>query len=97
MAEWSYIPIDLDELQNNAKRIEAVLVDGCLPKHELRQTVWRHVNRREWSMTVYPFNESLVDELQRNNSLTSISVGDLGIEQIMKDVIRGDQQSCSVL
>lgn len=88
---------DLDELQNNAKRIEAVLVDGCLPKHELRQTVWRHVNRREWSMTVYPFNESLVDELQRNNSLTSISVGDLGIEQIMKDVIRGDQQSCSVL
>ncbi len=88
---------DLNELQNSAKRIEAVLVDGCLPKHELRQTVWRHINRREWSMTVYPFNESLVDELQRNNSLTSISVSDLGIEQIMKDVIRGDQQSCSVL
>lgn len=87
----------INELQSDAKRIEAVLIDGCLPKHELRQTVWRHVNRREWSMTVYPFNESLVDELQRNNSLTSISVSDLGIEQIMKDVIRGDQQSCSVL
>lgn len=87
----------LDELQKEAKRIETVLVDGCLPKHELRQTVWRHINRREWSMTVCPFDESLVDELQRNNSLTSISVSDLGIEQIMKDLIRGEQQSCSVL
>lgn len=81
----------LHELHTDAKRIEAVLTDGCLPKQELSQAVWQHINRREWSMTVYPFHESMISELERNNPLTSISVHDLGIEQIMKDIIRGDQ------
>jgi ABC-2 type transport system ATP-binding protein len=85
----------VDDLLRRTKRVEAVLRDGCLPEQVLRQTVWQRVERRNWSMTLHPFEETLVADLQACNPVTSAQVIDLGLEQVFKDFIRGATPCCA--
>ena len=79
----------IDELLGTTKRVEAVLLDGRLPDRVLQQTVWQRVDRRSWSMTLHPFDATLVNTLRETNPISSLTVIDIGLEQIFKDFIRG--------
>ena len=84
----------IDDLIDRTKRVEAVLLDGRLPERVLQQTVWQHVDRRNWSMTLHPFEATLIDALREANPITSATVMDIGLEQIFKDLIRGEATTC---
>jgi ABC-type multidrug transport system ATPase subunit len=86
----------IEDLVNSTKRVEAVLLDGRLPARVLQETVWQHVDRRKWSMTLHPFNAALLDTLREVNPISSASVIDLGVEQIFKDLVRGAAATCCV-
>lgn len=78
----------LDELRS-AKRVRAVLHDGRLPVETPREAVWQQVNRREWSLTLYPFSSEVLERLQANNPVQRVDVDDLSLDDIFKDLIRG--------
>jgi ABC-2 type transport system ATP-binding protein len=79
----------IDGLIESTKRVEAVLRDGRLPERVPQQAVWQRVDRRQWSMTLHPFDSALVDSLQQTSQVCSASVVGIGLEQIYKDFIRG--------
>jgi hypothetical protein len=85
----------IDELIGTTKRVEAVLLDGRLPERVLQQTVWQRVDRRNWSMTLHPFDATMVDTLVEANPISSTTVVDIGLEQIFKDFIRGAAPCCA--
>ena len=85
----------IDELLGTTKRVEAVLLDGRLPERVLQQTVWQRVDRRNWSMTLHPFDAAMVDTLVEANPISSTTVVDIGLEQIFKDFIRGAAPCCA--
>jgi len=85
----------IDELIGTTKRVEAVLLDGRLPERVLQQTVWQRVDRRNWSMTLHPFDAAMVDTLVEANPISSTTVVDIGLEQIFKDFIRGAAPCCA--
>jgi hypothetical protein len=74
--------------------VEAVLLDGRLPEKLLPQTVWQNIDRRNWSMTVHPFDETMPAALQADNPISSARIVDLSVEQIFKDMIRGATSPC---
>lgn len=78
----------LDELRS-AKRVRAVLHDGRLPVETPREAVWQHVNRREWSLTMHPFSMEVLERLQATNPIQRVDVDDLSLDDIFKDLIRG--------
>ena len=78
----------LDELRS-AKRVRAVLDDGRLPVHTPREAVWQQLNRREWSLTIYPFSSEILERLQATNPIQRVEVDDLSLDDIFKDLIRG--------
>ncbi len=86
----------IDDLLGSTKRVEAVLLDGRLPEKPLPQTVWQNIDRRNWSMTVHPFDETMLAALQANNPISSARIVDLSVEQIFKDMIRGAMSPCFV-
>jgi ABC-2 type transport system ATP-binding protein len=79
----------VDELLGNARRIRAVLRDGCLPKREPKGTVWQRVDRREWLLTVSDFSPDMVDELRSQNALETVEVSGLNLEDLFKDYVKG--------
>jgi ABC-2 type transport system ATP-binding protein len=85
----------IDDLIGTTKRVEAVLLDGRLPERVLQQTVWQRVDRRNWSMTLHPFDAAMVDTLRDANPISSATVIDIGLEQIFKDFIRGAAPCCA--
>jgi ABC-2 type transport system ATP-binding protein len=84
----------LEAMLLDTKRIEAVVVDGRLPECDLPQIIWQHLNRRQWSATVHPFDTSLVRTLDASDAILSSRVEELSLEQIFKDWIRGAKASC---
>jgi ABC-2 type transport system ATP-binding protein len=86
----------IDALLASTKRVEAVLLDGRLPEKPLPHTVWQNIERRNWSMTVHPFVETMLDALQADNPISSARIVDLNVEQIFKDMIRGATSPCLV-
>jgi ABC-type multidrug transport system ATPase subunit len=85
----------IDELLGTTKRVEAVLLDGRLPERVLQQTVWQRVDRRTWSMTLHPFDATMVNTLREANPISSLTVIDIGLEQVFKDFIRGATPCCA--
>ena len=83
----------LDELLRSTKRVRAVLANGRLPQANSDAIVWQSVNRREWQLTIHPFDTAVVDRLESENPVTNVEVMDLGLDDIFKDFIRG-QRPC---
>jgi ABC-2 type transport system ATP-binding protein len=78
----------LEELRS-AKRILAVLDDKRLPVVLPPEVVWHQVNRREWSLTMFPFSAEALERLQASNPINKVDVQDLSLDEIFKDLIRG--------
>lgn len=80
-----------DELVSRTKRIRAVLAEGAKPAQPPAGTIWQATERREWLMTVRNFTRNTVEELRTRNAITDVEVFDLGLEDIFKDIIRGQK------
>ena len=84
----------LEELLRTTKRVRAVLENGRLPQVTSDAIVWQQVNCRDWQITVHPYTDEIVARLQADNPVSSIEVIDLGLDDIFKDFIRGQRQTC---
>ncbi len=84
----------LEELLRSTKRVRAVLDNGRLPQATSDAVVWQQVNRREWQITLHPYSDEIVSRLQADNPVSNIEVMDLSLDDIFKDFIRGQRQSC---
>jgi ABC-2 type transport system ATP-binding protein len=79
----------VEELLTSARRIRAVLRDGCLPRHEPPGVVWQHIERREWLLTVSDFTPHLMQTLRKQNDLEHVEVTGLNLEDLFKDFVKG--------
>lgn len=79
----------IDELRSTVKRVQIVLPDGKLPAFVPDQAVFQRLSRRDWTVTVSPFSEDLLEQLLSENNAIGGSVVDLSLEDIFKDLIRG--------
>ena len=84
---------DLDALLMSTKRVTAVLKDGCLPRWAPESLIWQRVTRREWSLTISNVAPELLVRLEDENPVESVTVSDLGLEDIFKDYIKGRRSS----
>ncbi|WP_406698899.1 ABC transporter ATP-binding protein [Singulisphaera sp. Ch08] len=80
---------DVDALLASTKRVTAVLKDGCLPRRVPEGVVWQRVARREWSLTITDFSPEILGRLECENPIDSVTVSDLGLEEVFKDYIKG--------
>ena len=80
-----------DELITTTKRVRAVLADGAQPTVAPDGTVWQRVQGREWLMTIRGFSENAVQFLHDRYTLDHVEVMDLGLEEVFKDIIRGEK------
>jgi ABC-2 type transport system ATP-binding protein len=82
-----------DELRGTIKRIRVVLQDGRLPANVPKQVISQKVQRREWLLTVAPFSSELIRQLEEENDPVSVTVIDLSLEEIFKDLVRGQDSA----
>ena len=82
---------NLDALLTSTKRICATLRDGCRPKETPEGTIWQRVQGREWTLTVRDFTAEKVQQVRALDAVEHVSVVDLGLEELFKDLIRGQR------
>lgn len=79
----------VDAIREQVKRVRFVLRDGTLPSTVPAEVIHQKLNRREWLVTVNPFSEQLIARIQATNAIDDVSVIDLSLEDIFKDLVRG--------
>lgn len=79
----------VDELLTSTKRVRVVLRDGCLPQSQPEGTIWRALDRREWSLTVRGLTPEVLRRLRDENQVEAVDVRDLNLEDVFKDYVRG--------
>jgi ABC-2 type transport system ATP-binding protein len=79
----------VDELLASAKRVRAVLRDGCLPQWQPLETIWKRVEKREWQLTLHAYSPQLIARLQAENSVEHVDVTDMSLEDLFKDYVKG--------
>jgi ABC-2 type transport system ATP-binding protein len=82
-----------DDLVAGTKRVRVVLNDGCTPSEPPEGTIWQQCQRREWLLTVHGFSADTLDFLQSHYSVENVEVGDLGLEDVFKDFVKGRRAS----
>jgi ABC-2 type transport system ATP-binding protein len=82
---------NLDAMLTTTKRICATLRDGCRPKGSPEGTIWQRVEGREWTVTVRDFSPEKVQRVQAIEGVEHVRVIDLGLEELFKDIIRGQR------
>lgn len=80
-----------EELRERVKRVRIVLPDGKLPVRVPPEAVFQKLSRREWTLTIAPFSDEIFQALQSENEPTSAEIFDLNLEEIFKDVVRGQK------
>ena len=83
----------IESLLGSAKRIRAILEDGSLPNIRPPNTICDTLERREWTLTVSNFSPTVVDAIRRDNSVISVDVFDIGLEELFKDFVRGQKEA----
>ena len=81
----------VSDLTDRVRRIRAVLVDPEAALTEPLGTVWQRRNGREWLLTVREFDADVIDELKAHNHLERIDAFKLSLEEIFKDLVRGQE------
>lgn len=81
----------VDDLRSRVKRIRIVLPDGKLPKGIPSQVLFQRLARREWTVTLDHFSDAVFHELTNENDAVHAEVMDLNLEEIFKDVVRGQK------
>lgn len=82
---------NLDALLASTKRISATLRDGCRPTHAPDGAIWQRIEGREWIVTVRDFTAEKLGQVQATEGVERVSVVDLGLEELFKDLIRGQR------
>lgn len=82
------------EAFRSARRLRAVLDDGRLPAAPPPEMIWQSVNRREWSLTVFPYSAEAPAQLAATNPVSHVEVLELSLDEIFKDFVRGRVQPC---
>lgn len=82
---------NLDELLTTTKRIRATLRDGCRPEKPPEGTIWQRIQGREWIATVRDFSAEKVQQVRAIEGVEHVEVLDLGLEELFKDIIRGQR------
>ncbi len=80
-----------DELLATTKRIRATLRDGQQPSRIPSGMLWQKVNGREWQVTIGDFTADKVAQLRAENPVENVEVIDLGLEDVFKDIVRGQR------
>lgn len=80
---------EVDAIRRQVKRVRFVLRDGTLPSEIPPEVIFQKLNRREWIVTINPFSNEIVKQIQFHNSIDDTTVIDLSLEQIFKDLVRG--------
>ena len=81
----------IEDLLASAKRVRAVLTDGHLPRWIPERTLWQHVQRREWLLTIDGFNEDVAEQIKAENPVESVEVFDLSLGDLFRDYILGER------
>ncbi len=84
---------NIDALLTSTKRICATLRDGFRPKETPDGTIWQRIQGREWTITVRDFLPEKVQWIQAMDGVENVTVADLGLEELFKDIIRGQRAS----
>jgi ABC-2 type transport system ATP-binding protein len=79
---------NLDTLLASTKRISATLRDGCRPTQTPEGTIWQRIEGREWIVTLRDFTPEKLGQVQAIEGVEQVSVIDLGLEELFKDLIR---------
>jgi ABC-2 type transport system ATP-binding protein len=82
---------NVDELLRTMKRIRATLRDGQKPSQSPEGTIWQRVQGREWTITVRDFSPEKVQQVLAIEGVENAAVIDLGLEELFKDIIRGQR------
>ena len=85
----------VDTVREQVKRVRFVLSDGTLPTNIPPEVIYQKLNRREWLVTIHPFSQKLVEQIQAENPVKNATVIDLCLEDIFKDLVRGRTHSNS--
>jgi ABC-2 type transport system ATP-binding protein len=81
----------IDELLASTKRIRATLIDGQHPSAPPGGLIWQRIDGREWLVTVADFSSDKVEQLRAQNPVEHVEVIDLGLEDVFKDIVRGQR------
>ncbi|MHB0959852.1 MAG: ABC transporter ATP-binding protein [Pirellulaceae bacterium] len=81
----------IDELLASTKRIRATLIDGQQPGVPPGGVIWQRIIGREWLVTVKDFSIEKVEQLRAQNPVEHVEVIDLGLEDVFKDIVRGQR------
>ncbi len=84
---------EASQISHRVQSVRCVLADGRLPQWMPPQTVWSRVNRRDWHLTVYPYEEGIVEQIKESNPVASLDVESLSLDEIFKHFIRGRKES----
>ena len=82
---------NLDALLASTKRISATLRDGCRPTQAPDGTIWQRIQGREWIVTLRDFTPEKLGQIQATEGVEHVTVIDLGLEELFKDLIRGQR------
>jgi ABC-2 type transport system ATP-binding protein len=91
----------IDELLARTKRLRAVLAGdagaggAARPGDPPPGTVWQPVTGREWVMTVRDFLPAHAEMLRATGRVEHVAVEDLTLDEVFKDLVRGQQQGAS--
>jgi ABC-2 type transport system ATP-binding protein len=84
---------NLDALLASTKRISATLRDGCRPTQAPDGTIWQRIEGREWIVTLRDFTPEKLGQIQATEGVEHANVIDLGLEELFKDLIRGQRMT----
>jgi ABC-2 type transport system ATP-binding protein len=79
----------IDQLLEKTKRIRAVLKDSAKPGEIPPGVLLQKVTGREWMLTVENFSRPQVEFLREKNSIESVEVQDLSLDDVFKDYVKG--------
>ena len=82
---------NIDELLATTKRIQATLRDGSRAGDVPAGTIWQRVDGRRWLVTVADFSPDKVRLIREQSAVDHVEVIDLGLEDLFKDLVRGQR------
>jgi ABC-2 type transport system ATP-binding protein len=82
----------VDELLDRTKRIRAVLDDEKQAHQPPPGHIYQRVTGREWLITVGDFSSEQVEFIRNRNHVSNVDVQDLSLDDVFKDVVRGQQK-----
>jgi len=82
---------NIEQLVATTKRIRVVLANGSRPDQVPAGTVWDRLDGREWLLTVRDFAPEKAQQVRALGGVDHVEVIDLGLEDVFKDIVKGQR------